>query len=70
MESTRRQSKKRDAIRAMEQRHRVGVLLIPNQTLDTPHFKLSRLSGGSHHRALPIFLSRSSSCSHCDRLTM
>ncbi|MCC6134772.1 MAG: Rne/Rng family ribonuclease [Candidatus Contendobacter sp.] len=36
-------NEKRDAIRAMEQRHRVGVLLIPNQTLDTPHFKLSRL---------------------------
>jgi ribonuclease E len=36
-------NEKRDVIRAMEQRHRVGVLLIPNQTLDTPHFKLSRL---------------------------
>ena len=36
-------NEKRDAIRAIEQRHRVGVLLIPNETLDTPHFKLNRL---------------------------
>ncbi|MBK8750422.1 MAG: Rne/Rng family ribonuclease [Candidatus Competibacteraceae bacterium] len=36
-------NEKREAIRAIEQRHRVGVLLIPNESLDTPHFKLSRL---------------------------
>ena len=36
-------NEKRDVIRAMEQRHRVGLLLIPNETLDTPHFKLNRL---------------------------
>ena len=36
-------NEKRDVIRAIEQRHRVGVLLIPNETLDTPHFKLNRL---------------------------
>ncbi|MCB1779171.1 MAG: ribonuclease E [Candidatus Competibacteraceae bacterium] len=36
-------NEKRDAIRAFEQRHRVGILLIPNESLETPHFKLSRL---------------------------
>ncbi len=36
-------NEKREAIRVIEQRHRVGVLLIPNESLDTPHFKLSRL---------------------------
>ncbi len=36
-------NEKREAIRAIEQRHRIGVLLIPNQSLDTPHFKLTRL---------------------------
>jgi len=36
-------NEKRDVIRTIEQRHRVGLLLIPNETLDTPHFKLSRL---------------------------
>jgi len=36
-------NEKRDMIRAIEQRLRVGVLLIPNESLDTPHFKLSRL---------------------------
>jgi ribonuclease E len=36
-------NEKREAIRAFEQRHRVGILLIPNQSLETPHFKLSRL---------------------------
>jgi len=36
-------NEKRDMIRAVEQRLRVGVLLIPNESLDTPHFKLSRL---------------------------
>ena len=36
-------NEKRDMIRAIEQRLRVGVLLIPNESLDTPHFKLNRL---------------------------
>jgi ribonuclease E len=36
-------NEKRDAIRAIEQRLRVGVLLIPNESLETPHFKLNRL---------------------------
>ena len=36
-------NEKRETIRAIEQRHRVGVLLIPNESLDTPHFKLNRL---------------------------
>jgi ribonuclease E len=36
-------NEKRDAIRAIEQRHRVGILLIPNDSLETPHFKLNRL---------------------------
>jgi ribonuclease E len=36
-------NEKREAIRAIEQRHRVGILLIPNDSLETPHFKLSRL---------------------------
>jgi ribonuclease E len=36
-------NEKRDAIRAIEQRHRVGVMLIPNESLETPHFKLNRL---------------------------
>ncbi len=36
-------NEKREAIRAIEQRHRVGVLLIPNESLETPHFKLDRL---------------------------
>ncbi|MBL8259002.1 MAG: ribonuclease E [Candidatus Competibacteraceae bacterium] len=36
-------NEKREAIRAIEQRHRIGVLLIPNESLETPHFKLNRL---------------------------
>ncbi|MFO1422172.1 MAG: Rne/Rng family ribonuclease [Candidatus Competibacteraceae bacterium] len=36
-------NEKREAIRVIEQRHRVGVLLIPNESLETPHFKLNRL---------------------------
>ena len=36
-------NEKREALRAIEQRHRIGVLLIPNESLDTPHFKLNRL---------------------------
>ena len=36
-------NEKREAIRAIEQRHRVGVVLIPNESLETPHFKLNRL---------------------------
>ena len=36
-------NEKREAIRAIEQRHRVGVLLVPNESLETPHFKMSRL---------------------------
>ncbi len=36
-------NEKREVIRAIEQRHRVGVLLIPNESLETPHFRLNRL---------------------------
>ena len=36
-------NEKREAIRAIEQRHRVGVMLIPNESLETLHFKLNRL---------------------------
>ena len=36
-------NEKREAIRAIEQRHRVGVMLVPNESLETPHFKLNRL---------------------------
>jgi len=36
-------NEKREAIRVIEQRLKVGVLLIPNESLDTPHYKLSRL---------------------------
>jgi len=36
-------NEKRETVRAIEQRHRVRVLLIPNESLETPHFKLSRL---------------------------
>lgn len=36
-------NEKREAIRAIEQRHRVSVLLIPNESLETPHFRLNRL---------------------------
>ncbi len=36
-------NEKRETIRTIEQRHRVGVMLIPNESLETPHFKLNRL---------------------------
>ena len=36
-------NEKREAIRAIEQRHRIGVMLVPNESLETPHFKLNRL---------------------------
>ena len=36
-------NEKREAIRAIEQRHRVSVMLVPNESLETPHFKLNRL---------------------------
>jgi len=36
-------NEKREVIRAIEQRHRIGVMLIPNESLETPHFKLNRL---------------------------
>lgn len=36
-------NEKREMIRSIEQRLGVNVLLIPNESLDTPHFKLSRL---------------------------
>src|SRR5512144_2253578 len=35
-------NEKREAIRAIEQRHKVAILLIPNPSLETPHFELSR----------------------------
>ncbi len=36
-------NEKREAVRAIEQRHRVGVVLVPNESLETPNFRLSRL---------------------------
>lgn len=36
-------NEKRSTVRAIEQRHRVNVTLIPNKSLETPHFKMSRL---------------------------
>lgn len=35
-------NEKRENIRAIEQRYRVSLLLIPNETLETPHFQLTR----------------------------
>jgi ribonuclease E len=35
-------NEKREAIRAIEQRHRVSLMLLPNESLDTPHFHLER----------------------------
>ncbi len=35
-------NEKREAVRVIEQRHRVSVLLIPNESLETPHFQLLR----------------------------
>ncbi|MFO1371799.1 MAG: Rne/Rng family ribonuclease [Candidatus Competibacteraceae bacterium] len=36
-------NEKREMIRTIEQRHRVGAVLIPNESLETPHFRLNRL---------------------------
>ncbi|MBE2294695.1 MAG: Rne/Rng family ribonuclease [Phycisphaerales bacterium] len=36
-------NEKRETIRIIEQRHRVSVMLVPNESLETPHFKLNRL---------------------------
>ncbi|MFO1432438.1 MAG: Rne/Rng family ribonuclease [Candidatus Competibacteraceae bacterium] len=35
-------NEKREAIRVIEQRHKVAILLIPNPSLETPHFELTR----------------------------
>ena len=35
-------NEKRQAVQVLEQRHRIGVLLIPNESLETPHFELTR----------------------------
>ncbi len=35
-------NEKREAIRAIEQRHEVAIMLIPNPSLETPHFELAR----------------------------
>ncbi len=35
-------NEKREAVRAIEQRHKVAILLIPNPSLETPHFELAR----------------------------
>ena len=35
-------NEKREAIRSIEQRHGISVLLIPNESLETPHFELVR----------------------------
>lgn len=36
-------NEKRKAITQIEQHHRVNILLIPNQHLETPHYKITRL---------------------------
>ncbi|NJN48090.1 MAG: Rne/Rng family ribonuclease [Candidatus Competibacteraceae bacterium] len=35
-------NEKREAVHSIEQRHRVSLLLIPNPSLETPHFELTR----------------------------
>jgi ribonuclease E len=35
-------NEKREMVRAIEQRHQVSILLIPNAALETPHFELTR----------------------------
>lgn len=35
-------NEKREAIKSIEERHKVSVLLIPNETLETPHFQVER----------------------------
>jgi ribonuclease E len=35
-------NEKREAVRAIEQRHKVAIVLIPNPSLATPHFELTR----------------------------
>lgn len=35
-------NEKREAIKSIEERHKVGVILIPNETLETPHFQVER----------------------------
>ncbi len=35
-------NEKREAVRAIEQRHQVAIVLIPNPSLETPHFELTR----------------------------
>ena len=35
-------NEKREALQAIENRHGVGVVIVPNETLDTPHFHLER----------------------------
>jgi ribonuclease E len=49
-------NEKREAIRAIEQRHRVGVTLIPNESLETPHFKLNRLRADESEQRLSYSL--------------
>lgn len=46
-------NEKRETVQAIEQRHGVGMLLIPNSSLETPHFELSRrrLEDGVESRA-------------------
>jgi ribonuclease E len=35
-------NEKREAVRTVEQRHKVSIILIPNASLETPHFELTR----------------------------
>ncbi len=35
-------NEKREAVRVIEQRHKVSIILIPNASLETPHFELTR----------------------------
>lgn len=38
-------NEKRDAVIDIEQRHRVQILLVPNRTMETPHYSVQRVRG-------------------------
>ncbi|MCK8516486.1 ribonuclease E [Methylonatrum kenyense] len=38
-------NEKRDAVTEIEQRHRVQILLVPNKTMETPHYSVQRVRG-------------------------
>lgn len=39
-------NEKRAAVNELEQRHNVGVIIIPNEHIETPHYKIERLRAG------------------------